>query len=81
MELLKIDMKIQEDQVKFLSKIRRERNNDEASRKIAALKKAASGEDNLIPFIIEAVKAYCSIGEISDALRKVFGEYKETVVI
>ena len=81
LELLKIDMKIQEDQVKFLSKIRRERNNDEASRKIAALKKAASGEDNLIPFIIEAVKAYCSIGEISDALRKVFGEYKETVVI
>ena len=81
LELLKIDMKIQEDQVKFLSKIRRERNNDEVSRKIAALKKAASGEDNLIPFIIEAVKAYCSIGEISDALRKVFGEYKETVVI
>ena len=81
LELLKIDMKIQEDQVKFLSKIRAERNKDEASMKIAALEKAASGEDNLIPFILEAVKAYCSIGEISDALRKVYGEYKETVVI
>ena len=81
LELLKIDMKIQEDQVKFLSKIRTERNNDEASMKIAVLEKAASGEDNLIPFILEAVKAYCSIGEISDALRKVYGEYKETVVI
>ena len=72
---------MKEDQVKFLSKIRAERNKDEASMKIAALEKAASGEDNLIPFILEAVKAYCSIGEISDALRKVYGEYKETVVI
>jgi methylmalonyl-CoA mutase N-terminal domain/subunit len=80
-ELLKIDMKIQEDQIKFLHKIRTGRNNNESARKIAALKKAASGEDNLIPFILEAVKAYCSIGEISNVLREVFGEYKETVVI
>jgi methylmalonyl-CoA mutase N-terminal domain/subunit len=80
-ELLKIDMKIQGDQIKFLSKVRAERNNGEASRKIAALKNAASGEGNLMPFILDAVKAYCSLGEISDTLRKVFGEYKETVVI
>jgi methylmalonyl-CoA mutase, N-terminal domain len=81
LELLKIDMKIQEDQTKFLNKVRAERNNGVASRKIAALENAASGEGNLMPFIIDAVKAYCSLGEISDALRKVFGEYKETVVI
>ena len=80
-ELLKIDMKIQGDQIKFLSKVRAERNNGEASRKIAALENAAFGEGNLMPFILDAVKAYCSLGEISDALRKVFGEYKETVVI
>jgi methylmalonyl-CoA mutase N-terminal domain/subunit len=80
-ELLKIDMKIQGDQIKFLSKVRAERNNGEASRKIAALENAASGEGNLMPFILDAVKAYCSLGEISDTLRKVFGEYKETVVI
>jgi methylmalonyl-CoA mutase, N-terminal domain len=80
-ELLKIDMKIQEDQIKFLSKVRAERNIAEASRKIAALENAASGEGNLMPFIVDAVKAYCSLGEISDALRKVFGEYKESVVI
>jgi methylmalonyl-CoA mutase N-terminal domain/subunit len=80
-ELLKIDMKIQGNQIKFLSKVRAERNNGEASRKIAALENAASGEGNLMPFILDAVKAYCSLGEISDTLRKVFGEYKETVVI
>jgi methylmalonyl-CoA mutase N-terminal domain/subunit len=58
LELLKIDMKIQEDQTKFLNRVRAERNNGEASRKIAALENAASGEGNLMPFIIDAVKAY-----------------------
>jgi methylmalonyl-CoA mutase N-terminal domain/subunit len=81
LELLKIDMKIQEDQIKFLCKVRAERNIGEASRKLAALENAATGGGNLMPFIVDAVKAYCSLGEISDALRKVFGEYKETVVI
>jgi methylmalonyl-CoA mutase N-terminal domain/subunit len=45
------------------------------------LKNAAEGNDNLIPFIIEAVKTYASIGEICNTLRSVFGEYKEHVVI
>jgi len=43
------------------------------------VKEAALGKDNLMPPIIEAVKAYASIGEISDILREVFGEYKEDV--
>lgn len=80
-ELLKIDMKIQEEQIKFLNKVRVERNKDEVTKRILALEKAASGNENLMPFILEAVRAYCSIGEISNALRNVFGEYKETVVI
>ena len=46
-DLLKIDMKVQEEQIKFLSKIRSERNNDEVNKKLAALKKAAEGTDNL----------------------------------
>ena len=50
-------------------------------KKLFDLQKAAAGDDNLLPFIIEAVKVYCSVGEISNAMRKVFGEYKETVVI
>lgn len=80
-DLLKIDIKMQEEQIKFLNKIRSKRNNDEVSKKLMEMKNAAKGNENLIPFIIEAVKTYASIGEICNTLRSVFGEYKEHVVI
>jgi methylmalonyl-CoA mutase N-terminal domain/subunit len=44
---------------------------------LSNLKKAAEGTDNLIPPVIEAVKAYATLGEIADVLRGVFGEYRE----
>jgi len=71
--LLKIDMKAQEEQFKFLSKIRAERNNAEVEDKLAKLKKAAEGESNLMPFIIDAVKSYAGIGEICNTLRAEIG--------
>ncbi len=80
-DLLKIDEKVQRDQVEFLNKIRAQRNNTEIEQKITALKNAAQGESNLMPFILDAVKSYASIGEICNAMREVFGEYKEHVVI
>ena len=80
-DLLKIDMKVQKEQIKFLKKIRSERNNDAVKQNLEALKKAAEGSDNLMPFILEAVKVYASIGEICNTMRTVFGEYKEHVVI
>jgi methylmalonyl-CoA mutase N-terminal domain/subunit len=80
-DLLKIDMKVQEDQIKFLKKIRDQRNNEEVKKKLNALKLAARGEQNLIPFILDSVKEYASIGEICNAMREVFGEYKEHVII
>lgn len=80
-ELLKIDEKVQRDQIAFLKKVRAERNNDDVKLKLSALKIAAEGNDNLIPFILEAVRTYASIGEISNTLREVFGEYKEQVTI
>jgi len=80
-DLLKIDMKVQEDQIQFLKKIRSERNNDEVTKKLKALKTAAEGDGNLVPFILDAVKVYASIGEICNTMRSVFGEYKEHVVI
>jgi methylmalonyl-CoA mutase N-terminal domain/subunit len=80
-DLLKIDMNVQEEQIKFLNKIKSERINKVVEEKLSALKKAAEGNDNLIPHIIEAVKTYASIGEISNTLRDVIGEYKETVVL
>ena len=80
-DLLKIDMKVQEAQIEFLTKVKSERNNDEVEKKLKALHNAAEGDANLMPFIIDAVRAYASIGEICNSLRDVFGEYKEQVKI
>ena len=80
-ELLKIDEKVQGEQIKFLSTTRGRRNNDEVEKRLICLKTAAGGNDNLMPFILEAVKAYASVGEICNTLREVFGEYKEKVVM
>jgi methylmalonyl-CoA mutase, N-terminal domain len=80
-ELLKIDMKVQEEQIAFLNKVRSERNQRQVDKALDNLKNAAMGDSNLIPFILEAVKAYASIGEICNAMRTVYGEYKEHVVI
>jgi methylmalonyl-CoA mutase N-terminal domain/subunit len=79
--LMKIDEKIQHNQIEFLNKVKNERNNEEVKTKLSGLKIAAIGDENLMPFIIDAVNSYSSIGEICNTLRTVFGEYKEHVVI
>jgi len=80
-ELLKINEKVQRDQIESLTKIRSQRNNIIVKEKLAALKTAAQSDTNLMPFILDAVKVYASIGEICNTMREVFGEYKERVVI
>ncbi len=80
-ELLKINEKVQSAQIEFLNKVRAQRNNEAVKQKLAALKTAAEGDANLIPFILDAVKVYASVGEICNTMRNVFGEYKERVVI
>ena len=80
-DLLKININVQEEQIKFLHKIKAERNNDEVKSKLKNLEKAAEGSDNLMSYILSAVKSYASIGEICNTMRSVFGEYKEHVVI
>ena len=80
-DLLKIDMKVQEEQIKFLHKVKKERDNDKVASVLGDLQTAAKGSDNLMPYIIKAVKAYASVGEICNTLRNIFGEYKETIVI
>jgi len=80
-ELLRIDIKVQEEQIKFLNKVRKERDQHKVDKVLRSLESAAKGNDNLIPYIIDAVKAYASMGEICNTMRKVFGEYKERVVI
>jgi len=80
-DLLKIDMNVQKEQVAFLGKIKSERNNEVVTKSLSDLKNAAEGDDNLLPFILNSVKAYASVGEICNTLRDVFGEYKEQVII
>ncbi len=79
--LMRIDQRVQTEQIKFLQKVRAERNNDDVNRALAVLKTAAEGSDNLMPLILDAVKSYASIGEICNTMRGVFGEYKEHVTV
>ncbi|MCR4425691.1 MAG: methylmalonyl-CoA mutase family protein, partial [Firmicutes bacterium] len=74
--LLKVDPAVGELQRKKLAHLRASRDADAVSRSLDALKRAAEGDTNLIPFILDAVKAYATLGEICDTLRGVFGEYK-----
>lgn len=75
--ILRIDPEIEESQRKNLSGFKSERDTKQILESIERLKGAARGEDNLIPLILDAVRVYATVGEISDAMREVFGEYKE----
>jgi len=80
-ELLRIDPKVEEQQVARLQKLKRERDNRKVKEALEKLHYAAQKDENLMPTIIEAVKAYATLGEITDVLRKVYGEYKELILI
>jgi methylmalonyl-CoA mutase N-terminal domain/subunit len=55
--------------------LREERNNGSVQKSLSELEAAAEGTQNLVPFVMQAVKTYATIGEICGVLRKVFGEY------
>jgi methylmalonyl-CoA mutase N-terminal domain/subunit len=77
MKLLQIDPAIEKKLVEQLKKIKRERNNDKVNETLTRLRGAAEKENlNLVPFILEAVKEYATLGEVCSTLREVFGEYK-----
>jgi methylmalonyl-CoA mutase N-terminal domain/subunit len=77
LDILQIDETVATRQAVNLRKLRAERSNDAVTRSLAALRKAAQGTDNTMPFIYDAVKSYATVGEICDALRDVFGTYDE----
>ena len=77
-EILYIDESVTEQQIAQLEHIRATRNHSKVKKALAALKKGAADESvNTMPLIIDAVKAYATVGEVSDALREVFGTYAE----
>jgi methylmalonyl-CoA mutase N-terminal domain/subunit len=64
-----------------LARLRQERDKEHADRSLKALRDACQGSENLMPHILEAVNAYCTLGEICDVMREVFGGYQEQPVI
>jgi methylmalonyl-CoA mutase N-terminal domain/subunit len=80
-ELLRIDSKVERGQIARLQKVKRERDNRKVKEALEKLHYTAEKDENLMPTIIEAVKAYVTLGEINEVLREVYGEYKELIVI
>jgi len=76
-DILRIKPEAERYQKGKLAKVKKERNNTKVKETLSVLKKAAQGTDNVVPPILEAVKVYATLGEISDTLREVFGEYRE----
>ena len=74
---LRIDPEIEKQQVRRLREVRASRNQSEIVARLGELENAARGSDNLMPGIMAACEAFATVGEISDRLRNVFGEYRE----
>ena len=78
---LRIDQEIERSQVARLKALLAKRDPARVQSALAELQRRASASENLLPAILAAVEAYATVGEISDALRRLFGEYQESVVI
>jgi methylmalonyl-CoA mutase N-terminal domain/subunit len=79
--LLRIDAEIERSQIARLNALRTKRNSARTKSALAELQRRATNNENLLPAILAAVEAYATVGEISDALRRLFGEYQESVII
>ncbi len=79
--LLKMDPEGERKQLERLRRVRAERDGAEVRRRLDALRRAAEGHENTMPYIIEAVRSYATLGEMADVLRDVFGVYVETPVL
>jgi len=79
--LMKINEEVGRSQIGRLTNIKKRRNNNKVKQDLRMIREAAKDENiNLMPFIVQAVTDYTSIGEISNTLRDLFGEYQEQVV-
>jgi methylmalonyl-CoA mutase, N-terminal domain len=78
---LRIDPALEREQVARLQALRCRRNSERTNTALTELKRRADTAENLLPAILEAVENFATVGEISDSLRRVFGEYQESVVL
>jgi methylmalonyl-CoA mutase N-terminal domain/subunit len=74
--IMRVDDSIRIGQMEKLKQLRAERNNDLVQTGLGQIKQAATDGTNVMPFIIEAVENYTTLGEIADTFRDVFGEYR-----
>jgi len=80
-DLLRVDPAVRISQMESLKRLKSERDNARVRGILDELRKAAEGKENLMPIILDAVKAYATLGEICDALRDIFGEYQPVSTI
>jgi methylmalonyl-CoA mutase N-terminal domain/subunit len=78
---LKIAPEVESDQVARLTDLRKYRDTFKMAGAVQALQEAATCDENLVPYLIDAVKAHATLGEICAALKEVFGTYQEPVVL
>jgi methylmalonyl-CoA mutase, N-terminal domain len=78
---LKIGPEVEQSQAKSLADLRARRDSFRMAGTLQALQEAAAGDENLMPYLIDAVKAQATLGEICAALKEVFGTYREPVVL
>lgn len=76
-QILKVDPQLENDQVKKLTALKNNRDNDKVNDVLNRLEDTARGNDNIVPFVVEAVELNATVGEISNRLRKIWGEYHE----
>ena len=79
--LLEIDEAVEKKQIERLKKLKQERDDERVSQVLNKVRQVAQSDENVMPVLIEAVKAYATVGEISSVLRDVFGEYREPSII
>jgi len=80
-EILEIGVETERKQIDRLKRLKRERNNQRVNEVLGGVRDVARSSQNIMPVLVEAVKAYATVGEISDALRDVFGEYREPNIL
>jgi methylmalonyl-CoA mutase N-terminal domain/subunit len=79
--ILAMDAEGEQRERQRLARVRSERDSGRASQCLEALREACQGSENLMPYILDAVNAYCTLGEICGVMREVFGEYQEGPVL
>ncbi len=80
-DILRVDPQLEIDQRQRVERLKQNRDNLKVQQARQALKQAAQGTENLMPHILNAVKCYTTLGEISETLREVFGQYQEKIVL